>query len=495
MTDSSSQSSYRHIMKGTAIFGGTQLLSIVINVVKGKLVAHLLGAYGMGISSHLMSGVTPIQQFFTFGLNTSAVKTLSGMDDEQQRASYVKSFRRLLTTLALMAGLSTLVCAQWLSLLTFRTTDHWTWFAQVAVAVVFLMLASGETTILQGYRQLRALALSNIAPPLSGLCIAVPLYWRWGIEGIAPAIVALGLVSWGVARHFTYRLHLPHVEQTWRTTLQQSKGMFMLGATIMTSSVIGSLTIYLTNNFIGYYGSEADIGFYQAANTIILQSTALVFAAMGTDYFPHLASIVHNRPHAQRLVNQEGETVMLIIVPIVMVLITVAPLIIRLFLTAEFDTILFLLRALSLCAIGRAICFPLDYVCIAKGDNLFFFLMEGLWTNLKTLALFVVGYTLGGLNGIGHALLVGAVIDISVSILFNRWRYGIGYTTPFLTLSLPLALTAIGCFAASFIPSVAVAYSLMAVLTLGAGLYCLYQIDCRIHLRNLIDQKFHHATS
>ena len=491
MSTSAQLSSYRHIAKSTAIFGGTQLVTMAVNILKGKLSAVLLGGYGMGISSHLSSTLTPIQGFFTFGLTTSAVQTLSSISEEEQRSSYVKCFRRLILLLASMAMLSTLSCAWWLSRVTFQSASHWHWFVYLSVAIFFLMLASGEATILQGYRKLRSLAINNIVPPLTGLLIAVPLYWMLGVEGIAPSIALLGLTSWGASRYLTHRLAIHPVQQSWRDTFRQGKGMLTLGATIMTTTVIGSLSTYLTNTFIGYSGTEADIGFYQAANTITLQCTAMVFTAMGTDYFPHLSSIAHNHSQARKLVNQEGEIVMLTIIPLVTLLITLSPLLIRILLTSEFDAIIFLLRCMSLCLIGRATCFPLDYLCIAKKDHIFFFCMEGLWTNVKTTALLMVGYHLGGLDGIGIALLLGAVIDISLSIALNLWRYGISYSSRYYLLGSLLSLAAIGCFAASFIPSSLVSYTLMALITAITLAVCLFQIDKRIHLRQLIKQKLH----
>lgn len=491
MSDHNTQSSFRSIMKGTAIFGGTQMVNMASNIAKGKLTAAILGARGMGISSLLSSTLSPIQQFFTFGLTTSAVKTLSSLSDEKERSSYVKSFRRLMLLLSLLAMGCTLAGARWLSLATFSTPDHWTWFAILAVGVFFLMLSTAESTILQGFRTLRFLAICNTTGPLSGLFIAVPLYWVWGIEGIAPGIAAMGFVSWGVNRFFTHKLHISHSPQTWSTTFRQGRGMLILGGTIMISGLLGALSVYLMNTLIGHYGSESDIGFYQAANTITLQCTAMVFAAMGTDFFPHLSSIIHDRAKAQRLVCQEGETVLLIIVPIALMLITMAPVVIRILLTSEFDHITFLLRAMSVCLITRTICFPLDYICIAKGDNTYFFWMEGVWSNLKTVLLTIGGYMLGGLDGIGIALLIGIFIEVGVSIFFNYWRYGITYSAQYYRLAGILTLALAGGFTASFITADIVAYPLMGVITLVTGLYAYHQIDKRINLRNLISQKFH----
>ena len=489
--DNATQSSFRRIMKGTAIFGGTQLVNMAAGIVKGKLTAHIIGANGMGISSHLFSTLSPIQQLFTFGLTTSAVKTLSSLTDEEERSSYVKSFRRLMLVLSLLALVCTLSGAWWLSIVTFQTSAHWYWFVTLAIAVFFLMLASAESTILQGFRAISSLAICNTCAPLFGLFVAIPLYWQWGVEGIAPSMAILGFISWCTNRFFTWKLHIRPSTQSWRTTFAQGRSMLMLGGTIMVSGLLGALSAYLINTFIGHYGSESDIGFYSAANTITLQCTTMVFTAMGVDFFPHLSSIIHNRKDAQRLICQEGETVLLLIVPISLILITLAPLVIRILLTSEFDRITFLLRAMSVCLITRAICFPLDYICIARGDNKYFFWMEGVWSNLKTVALIAGGYLLGGLDGIGIALLIGIVIEVSISIIFNHYRYGISYSSGYYQLAGILCLALLAGFAASFITSDIVAYPLMALITLATSIYAYYQIDKRINIRNLIKQKFH----
>ena len=78
------EEAYRSITKSTAIFGSTQVMSMAANIIKGKLAAHIVGAYGLGISAHLYSTATPIQQLFTCGLNISAVKEISSAKDGQE---------------------------------------------------------------------------------------------------------------------------------------------------------------------------------------------------------------------------------------------------------------------------------------------------------------------------------------------------------------------------------------------------------------------------
>lgn len=485
----SQKTSYRSIAKGTAIFGGTQLASMAANIIKGKLSAHIIGAYGLGISAHLTSTFTPIQQIFTCGLNISGIQAISAIEDARERAVYVKCFRRLIMLLATMATVTTLASSWWLSQLTFGTTEHWTWFVIIAMAVFFLMIASCETTILQGYRRIKELATCNMTAPLSGLAIAVPMYWLWGVEGIAPSIGVLGLLSWVVAKHFTRRLDIEDVAQPWNETLRRGKRMLTLGASIMVSTAAGSISTYAINTSISTVGTETDVGFYQSSMSITLQCTAMVFAAMATDYFPHLSSIIDHRHKTKELVTKEGEITMLIIAPIILLLITLSPLAIRILLTEEFDAIIFLLRSMSVCLLARALCFPLDYICLAKGDNKFFLIVEGGWGNVKNVAFVISGFILGGINGIGIALLLGAVVDIAVSIGLNLWRYKISYGTTYYKLSSLMGLSVIACFAASFIEQIYMSYSLMGAITVATSVFAYRQMDKRIDVKNLIKGK------
>lgn len=483
--------SYKSITKATAIFGGTQVMSMAANIIKGKLAACLVGAYGMGISALLYSTATPIQQFFTCGLNVSAVKTISSADSDEEQADSIACFRRMMTALASMAMITTAASSWWLSQLTFGTLDHWPWFSAIAIAVFFLIISSCETTILQGCRQLRQLAICNMAAPLAGLLIATPLYWCFGIEGIAPSIAALGLISWLVAKHFTRQLCIGKSKQTWRETLQQGRTTIIMGASIMASNIAGSIATYVISTAISHMGSESDLGLYQSATNITLQCTSLVFSAMAADYFPHLSSIAQQKDKAQNLVCKEGEMTILIIIPIILTLITMAPLAIRILLTSEFDTSLFLLRAMSLCLISRAVCFPLDYVCLANGDNKLFLIVEGVWSNVKTIIIVISGYAIAKLDGIGIALCIGAVIDIAVSIAINRWKYGIAYSSSYYKMASGMTAAATACFAASLCCNATVSYAAMAVLTAGTWWYTYRKIDERIDIKNIVMKKVH----
>ena len=73
--------SYKSIIKGTSIFGGVQILNILISLVRGKFVAMLLGPEGMGISALFTNSANSIQRLASLGLNLAIVKEVAADSD------------------------------------------------------------------------------------------------------------------------------------------------------------------------------------------------------------------------------------------------------------------------------------------------------------------------------------------------------------------------------------------------------------------------------
>ena len=76
--------SYRKVLNATSLFGGVQVINIIISLVIGqKLIALLIGPFGMGISSLLLSTLWRLINGLTnLGLERSAVKDISLANNE-----------------------------------------------------------------------------------------------------------------------------------------------------------------------------------------------------------------------------------------------------------------------------------------------------------------------------------------------------------------------------------------------------------------------------
>lgn len=493
---------YRNIVSSTALFGSAQVLNVVMNAVKVKLVAWILHSTGMGIMSLLTNAANTIQQISLMGINISAVRHISQVceaGDERVLATTVRIVRSMVFIAAILGFLLTLAFSPLMTQLSFDSLDYLPFFLLLSVVVFINIMGTGELAIMQGLRRYKQLAFCSVVPSLGGLLISVPIYYVWGLKGIVPAMIVMALVYYLAIRFYSFRDRTPRSDRP-RVTLQtiwtQGHEIIQFGMVMTIGVVLGAVTTYALTAFISSTGSVADVGFYQAGNAITTQYIGMLFTAMATDYYPKLSSIVKERmSEARRYVNQQTEIVLLIVTPLSMLMILSAPLLINIFLTEEFQTILTMVRFMGLACIFKALCFPMDYIAYAKGDRNYIFWVEAIWGNVKTFTVISTFYLFMGIDGLGYGVLCSSVIDVLVCLLLTRLRYGFHLSTESLQLLIVMLSLAIVCFIASFIPHFWSSYLAMGALTLGCFIYSLMQLDRRMDMRALLRRFTHREES
>lgn len=488
--------SYRNILHSTAVFGGTQFVLTLINVVKGKLVAVLLGSVGIGLSSLLTNAVGCIQQIVTLGVHMSVVKEVSQANLEEDRAvlaQITKVLRTLLLISAIAGALLMVVFSPLITRFSVGDSKYGMFFLCLAPVVFLNVLSSGEYALLQGIRKFKMLAYSSLILGLTSLLVCVPLYYVMGIQGIVPGMILTSLISfislkWFVSKTELHSLPLPRVSL--KQTLVRGKEIILLGIVMMLAGLFGTIANYGIASFISTTGSLQDVGFYHAANLIVMQCCMLVFTAMATDYYPKLAAAVSEGNVAVcRLVNQQIEVVLLIIAPVAVWLITVIPILITLLLTTEFMQAQMLMRYMSLAVIFRSVCFSIDYIAVAKGDKNYYFWLEGVFCNVKMMLFYMLAYHLWALDGLGYAILCSGLIDLVVSMYCSHRRYGFAFLRKSWVLFSILSAAVVACFLCSLLQNEWLSYALMISLSLCTTLYCYRQLDKRIDIKSLVRKK------
>ena len=66
--DTENRNSYKQSLKATSLFGGVQIFNILIQIIRSKFAAVLLGPEGMGVMGLLNSTITMISSFTNCGL-------------------------------------------------------------------------------------------------------------------------------------------------------------------------------------------------------------------------------------------------------------------------------------------------------------------------------------------------------------------------------------------------------------------------------------------
>ena len=181
------QNSYSHILKYTSLFGGVQVLSILVGLVRNKLVALILGPMGMGLLALFSSTIKLVGDSTNLGLSISAVRNMSGAYDSGDHEHLLRSisvFRHWSLLTSLFGMLVCIVLSPLLSSWTFSFGDHTLHFVLLAPVVALTTFSTGELAILKATRRLRDIAENSVYAMLVTLFVSVPIYYFFGYKGI-----------------------------------------------------------------------------------------------------------------------------------------------------------------------------------------------------------------------------------------------------------------------------------------------------------------------
>ena len=104
MKKASNTDSYLHILKYISLFGGVQVLNVLIGIVRNKFVAMLLGPQGVGLISLFNSTTKLISDSTNFGISMSAVRNISEDYDQNDEEKLTEDIA-LVRSWSLLAAL------------------------------------------------------------------------------------------------------------------------------------------------------------------------------------------------------------------------------------------------------------------------------------------------------------------------------------------------------------------------------------------------------
>lgn len=480
----SNKASYKSIMMATSMFGGVQIINIIITIIRTKAIALLLGPAGIGIAGLLSTTINLITSLTNFGLGTSAVKDIAksyAKNDEQNIAKTTAVFRKLVWVTGSLGALITLVFSPLLSEITFGDKDF-TWsFVFLSTVLLLSQLTEGKKVILQGTRQLKYLAIVKILAAVSSLFVAVPLYYFYGEDGIVPAMILMTLISYIIASNFSKKVDIKKVKVSFGEALEEGKGMLQLGLILSISGIATTLVAYLVRIYISNTGGVEQVGLYTAGFKIVGTYVGMLFTAMATDYYPRLSAIAGNTQKRNTLVNQQGEVAVFILFPIILIFIIFIPYIVQLLYSTKFLPINEMIIWAALGMVFKAGSWVISFQFLAKGSSRIYFINE-LVFNSYLLGFNILGYTYFGLVGLGYSFLLSYILySIQVYIL-TKYYYKFTFTSSFISAFLITIISSSLCLFIALKSTDVLKYSLGSLLIISGSIYSIYQLNSKTGL-------------
>jgi enterobacterial common antigen flippase len=415
--------SHKQILKTTGIVGGSQILSIIINVLRTKVVALLLGPSGMGILGILQSATDLVRSATSFGIGFSGVKDISeacGSGDQQRIDRTITIVRRWVLGTGLLGMLITVILCIPLSNYSFGNDSYALSISILSITLLITSISVGQSALLQGLRKINQLAKTTFVGAVLGTVITLPMYWWLGKEGIVPGMIltAIGgfLVSWYYARKI--KVISPSI--SFKETFWEGWSMAKLGFFIVVTGFIAAATMYATRTFIASKLNLDAVGHFQASWMISKTYIGIVLSAMLADFFPRLSSVNKDNIASNKLINEQLEMALIVGVPMIIMLCAFANLLILILYSSSFGASVSLLQWQMCGSFLTLISWPLGVMFLSKGKGIFSIVNDSIWLAVYLLCLYF-GWDYWGFNTLGIAFLIASIVNTTSVIISVRY--------------------------------------------------------------------------
>ena len=330
---------YGEILKSSALIGGSSVLNVAIGIIRAKAMAVLLGPAGVGLLGVYGSIADLTRSIAEMGINSSGVRQIAeavGSGDPKRIARTVTVLRRTSVLLGILGATLLLVFSSQVSTVTFGTDRHVGAVALLSFAVFLRLVADGQGALIQGMRRISDLAKMGVLGALFGTIISIPLVYFFREDGVVPSLVAVAAMtvinSWWYAR----KVQIQPPAMTISEVRKEATGLLKLGLAFMASGLLMMGAAYAVRTMVlRIVGFEA-AGYYQCAWTLGGLYVGFILQAMAADFYPRLTAIAEDNAKCNRIVNGQALISLLLAGPGMVATLTLAPIVIAAFYSAEF---------------------------------------------------------------------------------------------------------------------------------------------------------------
>lgn len=415
-------SSYKQILKSTGIFGGSQIITILIGIARNKLIAILLGASGVGLISIYQSVMDMIKSIAGFGVETSGVREIAQHLEKEDQIETYKSIATIDSwsiILASFGALIALLSAYPLSFWLFEDSSHAMQIGALSICLFFSIMAAGQAVILQGLRQIAYMVKSAIIWNIAGLIISIPLYYYFRLDGIIPVFIIVSIAMYLSALIYRRKLDIPPIKLSYSEIKERGISLLRLGFFIAAAAIPTTAGFFIIRAFLNNNDGLASVGLFQAAWTITNVYLAIVLKSMGSDFYPRLCSIIENNTNTRKLINEQTYVVLAVSTPIIISLLLFSKIALVLLYSSEFSGASSVLNWQIFGTFFKVLSWPLGFILLAKSKGLLFFITEMLYLIVYIGSMYLL-YPYFGFESVGIAYFIGYLAYLPIMIIIGR---------------------------------------------------------------------------
>jgi enterobacterial common antigen flippase len=323
-------------MHATVTIGVASIATLALSVITAKAVAILGGPEGVGVLALLQSVLNLGVVLGSFGLATSAIRTVTQWEARQGLGA-VTTVVRAAMSVGLIGGaigaVAIVLLREPLGEIVLGSEARSTDLLLVAPALTISIVASVCLAALSGLHRIRWVAAINIATGVVATAAVTILLIIAGIDGLAAALLLTACAQLGLGLILLSRAL--GGSRPVGSVLAAARELFHVGGGVAISQAIASGVQLLLPVLVLQLLSTPDVGLYRAAATVSIGYLTVFLASLMQDFLPRLAraddeEFVELLERRMRLVTGLG-------VPFILGLLATAPWLLALLYSDEFS--------------------------------------------------------------------------------------------------------------------------------------------------------------
>ncbi len=430
MSDNSS--SYRQILRSSSIIGSASVINIVLGIARMKAAAIFLGPAGVGLIG-LLTNLTGVATAVAgMGVGNVGVRQIAEAAGKNDEIAIAQARRALFWATLFLAVLGAGIFWLLRNVLADKVLHDASMSGDVgwlALAVGLAIASASQNALLNGLRRIGDLSRVSVYSGALSAVIGVAVLAIWGRAALLAFILIAPVASFVLGHWYVSRLpkvaaqNVPFSELSaqWRT-------LATLGFAFMLSGLVMMLGQLLVRSMIQKELGLQELGYFQAAWAISMTYIGFVLGAMGADYYPRLTAAMSDHASVNRMVNEQTEVALLLAGPVFIAMMALAPWVIHLLYSQEFQPATDVLHWQILGDILKVASWPLGFIILAAGDGKTFVFSESIGIGaFVSLTLLMIPWF--GLEATGISFFGMYVVYLPLVFLLAKHRTGFSWDT------------------------------------------------------------------
>lgn len=342
-------------------------IALTLGVVANKVYAVVLGPTGLGGVSLALAVLTVGALSVSVGAGNSLAQVMNAesANGGQIAQTLTRIARRYAAAIAAAAALLIVVLAEPLAIIAFGTEARARYIVLLAPAVALTALAYVEVGVLGGLRRPRAIGLVHAFAAVCGAVFGAIGVAFAGLDGYVASVPLTGLAHYLFARIQADRVLAPIPRDGRKPRARAMARVLRLGVAAAAGQLVGVSASLVVPILVLHGVGDAEVGLYRAAIAISFGYLTVIMATLSYEFVPRLAR--EESAELSARIDQQLRLILGVALPTLLVLYALAPIVIRLLYSANFDSTVSLLQWLVTGDLLRIAGWGISYSLFARG--------------------------------------------------------------------------------------------------------------------------------